>query len=433
MLYHFPQEGVVLIAHEVIKADAAADKDLLDAGEFPELTKETEIVLMIHLQIFTGSGEQTLAVGAYALGELLGAAGVAEVCRGAAYIMDIALEVRVRNHLVRLIDDGLVAAGLDDAALVERQCAEIASAKAAAVAGQTEFDLLNGRDTSGRFVAGVVGPHIGEGVDTIHLLCGQRFLGGILHHIAAFGLIRFYQSFCHIGIGVAVLGVEAFRIGTAALIQCLPGGKDQVIVEIFQGRCFIDGAPDVGQIRDGKAAVQSLGYLQDTAFTHAVEQQVRLGVQQEGTLHFIAPVVIVGKAAKACFDAAHNDGLVGVRAADEVAVNDGGVVRPLAHDAAGGKGVGLAALFGDGIVVHHGVHIAAHHQKAQTGLAQDLDGIGVFPIRLGDDAHFEAGIFQHARDDGMAKGGMVHIGIANDIYKITLFPAPFFHIGPGDG
>ena len=33
----------------------------------------------------------------------------------------------------------------------------------------------------------------------------------------------------------------------------------------------------------------------------------------------------------------------------------------------------------------------------------------------------------------MAKGGVIHIGVADHIYKITLFAAPAFHIGPGNG
>ena len=103
------------------------------------------------------------------------------------------------------------------------------------------------------------------------------------------------------------------------------------------------------------------------------------------------------------------------------------------HDAAGSKCIGLAALLGHGVVVDHGIHVTAHDQKAQTGLAQSPNAVGVLPVRLGYDAHLEACILQHTGDDGVAEGGMVHIGVADNVYKITLFPASALHVGAGNG
>ena len=40
---------------------------------------------------------------------------------------------------------------------------------------------------------------------------------------------------------------------------------------------------------------------------------------------------------------------------------------------------------------------------------------------------------QKAADDGMAKGWMVHVGIAGDINKVTLLPSPDLHISPAHG
>ena len=61
-------------------------------------------------------------------------------------------------------------------------------------------------------------------------------------------------------------------------------------------------------------------------------------------------------------------GRMPVALADEVAVDDRCVIRALSADAAGGEGVGSAMVMGDGIVVDHGVHIAAGNEKAKPRL-----------------------------------------------------------------
>ena len=138
------------------------------------------------------------------------------------------------------------------------------------------------------------------------------------------------------------------------------------------------------------------------------------------------------KPAQACLDAADDDGLAAIGPADEIAVDRHGIVGPLAHDAAGGIGVGLPVGLGDGIVVDHRVHIPAHDQKAQAGFAESVDGGGVLPVRLGEDADLIPCVLQHARDDRMAERGVVDVAVADDIDEIALVPAAPGHIGTGD-
>ena len=126
-------------------------------------------------------------------------------------------------------------------------------------------------------------------------------------------------------------------------------------------------------------------------------------------------------------DAANQNGHILVGLADEVAVDNGGIVRALAHHPAGGKGIGFPPVLGDGIMVYHAVHVAAADQKAQPGAAKHIDGFWIFPVRLGDDAHAVAMALQNPGDDGMTEGGMIHIGIPAYIYKIALFPAAIHH------
>ena len=139
----------------------------------------------------------------------------------------------------------------------------------------------------------------------------------------------------------------------------------------------------------------------------------------------------MGQPPQAGLNAADENGNILIGAADQVAVNDSGVIRPFSHDTARGKGIGFPAVAGDGIVVHHGVHIAARNQKRQPGRSEYIDGFGILPVRLGDDAHAVAVMLQNPADNGVAKGGMIHIGIPNHIYKVALDPSPGFHFLPG--
>ena len=137
--------------------------------------------------------------------------------------------------------------------------------------------------------------------------------------------------------------------------------------------------------------------------------------------------------AQTCLNAADEDGNVLVGLTDKVAVDRGGVVRAFAHDAAGGEGIGFPAVLGDGIVVDHGVHIAAGNQKAQPGTAKNVDGFGIFPIRLRDDANIVAVAFQNPADDGVAEGWVIDVGVADDVHKIADVPSTVEHFPSGNG
>ena len=134
------------------------------------------------------------------------------------------------------------------------------------------------------------------------------------------------------------------------------------------------------------------------------------------------------KAAKACLDAAENDRGMGVRLPDEVAVDHGGIVRTFSYHAAGGVSIGLTAVLADGVVIDHGIHIAAADQEAEPWCAEFVDGVGIFPVGLGEDRDLIARVFQHAADNGVPEGGMVDIGIADDVDEIGLLPAERLHL-----
>ncbi len=128
----------------------------------------------------------------------------------------------------------------------------------------------------------------------------------------------------------------------------------------------------------------------------------------------------MSQSAKAGLDAANNNGHGLIGTANQIAVDHRGIVRPFSHDAAGGKGISIATPFGDGIVIDHGIHVPAGDDKGQTGLAKETDAGIILPVRLGDNAYRKPVGLQNPTDDGMTKGGMIHIGIPDDIYKIQL-------------
>ena len=131
----------------------------------------------------------------------------------------------------------------------------------------------------------------------------------------------------------------------------------------------------------------------------------------------------MAEAAQARLHAANEDRYIAVRLPDAVAVHHHRAIRAHACLAAGGISVIVAALLGHGIVVDHAVDHAGGHQEAQARLAEALEGALVLPVRQAEHRHPVAGLLQHAADDGVPEGRVIHIGLANDIYEIRRIPA----------
>ena len=86
------------IGQNVVKAQTAANEDLLDARDRAEFAKKREVVRVIGDQIFARRREQALPVLTGASRELLFAGRLPEICRGAADIVDVALEIGLARH-----------------------------------------------------------------------------------------------------------------------------------------------------------------------------------------------------------------------------------------------------------------------------------------------------------------------------------------------
>ena len=103
----------------------------------------------------------------------------------------------------------------------------------------------------------MVGTLIGQAVDIVHLLLGQRLGGRVLHHIDLVGVF-FCQAFAVEGIRIAVLGIEAFGIAFPVLPHRGIRRQKHRVIDILFPAHLADRAFHKGDILSRKAAVQSL-------------------------------------------------------------------------------------------------------------------------------------------------------------------------------
>ena len=101
-----------------------------------------------------------------------------------------------------------MAPGLDNPPLVEGEGTEVAASEAAPGAYKAELHLLDCRHPSLTLVARMVGPHIGQGVDFVHLFHSKNMGRRVLDHILRAGLLQHNAS--GEWVGVSVLDGKAF-------------------------------------------------------------------------------------------------------------------------------------------------------------------------------------------------------------------------------
>ena len=140
----------------------------------------------------------------------------------------------------------------------------------------------------------------------------------------------------------------------------------------------------------------------------------------------------MGEPSKTRLNPAQYDGRFLICLPDQIAVHNTGIVRTPAHLPSRSVGVRLPVLFGDTVMVHHGIHISRCHEEAKSWFSVDADALRIPPVRLRDDSHPVPAALQHPADDRMAERRMIHVRIADNIYKINSVPAARFHIRPAD-
>ena len=206
------EEIVVFILEHVVIADARAHEDLFYARYLPQLAQQGEIVRVIGIEIRAGRRRKASPVGAHAAFGLLFARMVSEICRGAADIIYVALEVGEFRQRRDLAYDAFVAAACDHSALMEGQGAEAASAEAAAVVDDRELDLLDGGNAAERLVHRVILLCVRKLGDAVELLCFERHRRGIYDKITPVVLLD-ERPAAH-GVVLGVLKARRVRVET---------------------------------------------------------------------------------------------------------------------------------------------------------------------------------------------------------------------------
>ena len=277
VLHQLPEKGVFFVRQQIVEADAAADEHLFDAGEFPQLAQQGNIVRVVGVHVFAGGGVQALPPAAGTLTQLLFTGRVTEIGGGAADVVDVALEIPVLHHDFRFPEDGFVASGLDDPPLMEGQGAEGAGTEAPPVGNQTELDFLNGGDAPRLFIAGMIGAHVGKVIHRVHFGRGQGLLGRILHHEEI--VVGLRQPLGGEGVAVGVLDFEALGVSAPVGLDLGKGGQGDSGQTVVRRFGFEHRAIDVGDVLHVQPGIQGVGHLHDGLFPHAVHEQVGLTVQ----------------------------------------------------------------------------------------------------------------------------------------------------------
>ena len=204
---------------------------------------------------------------------------------------------------------------------------------------------------------------VGELGHLVHLVGGERRRRRVLHHIDVVG-VGLYQTMPGDGVHILLLHVKAAGVVELVSGKVVPAGQQVVVVDLVERTRAVNGAVDIGDLIDGQPRVECVGDLDNRVLAHAVDEDVGARVEQHRALELVLPVVVVGQATQARLDAADNDGGVLERLTDEIAVDRDGTVGAVPLLAAGGIGVGVAAVLGHRIVVDHGVHVAGADEKA---------------------------------------------------------------------
>ena len=193
------------------------------------------------------------------------------------------------------------------------------------------------------------------------------------------------------------------------------------------------GAPDIGEGINRSAFGQAVRDLHNGPFGIAEQQEVGATVEQNRSPDAITPVVVVGNAAQAGFDATDDNRYVSKGLPESLAIYRHGPVWALAGDIAGRVSIIIAPLFICGVVVNHGVHVAGGHAEEQVGAAEDGEGFGGLPVGLRDHADPEPLRFKHPTDHRHAETGMVYVAVARHDDDVTTVPAQLLHFFSRNG
>ena len=356
---------------------------------------------------------------------------MAEIGRGSPHVVDIALEQGMPGHGLRLGHHAFVAAGGDVPSLVEGQGAEIAAPEAAPVVDDAEAHLLDGGDAPHLIVHGVGLPGEGQGGQGVQLRRLQERGRGVHREIPVGVLLQ--QRPSPDGVVLRVLHAAGLGVGPLVLPHLLEGGQLHIFIGAGTLPLQAGGAPDIREGLRPLPGLQPPGDLQAGPLPHAVGQQVRPGIHQHAAAHLIVPIVVVGEAPEGGLQPPHDHGQAGKSLPHPTRVDDDRPIGPQTRLLAGTVKVLAPTALGRRVMGHHAVQVPGGEHAAELRPSHGPDGLGVVPVRLGQDGHPVARRFQQPADHRRPEGGMVHIGVPGDQQDLVILPAPRSHVQLADG
>ncbi len=69
----------------------------------------------------------------------------------------------------------------------------------------------------------------------------------------------------------------------------------------------MDSAGDIGQFLDGLSCIEAFDYLHRLSFSHAIDQKIGLGIEDDGLSNLVGPVVIMTESSQRCFQPPYDD------------------------------------------------------------------------------------------------------------------------------
>ncbi len=98
----FMEKSIVRIVHQIVKADAGADKNFFHPRDGAQLAKQQKVIAMVDIKVTAWFREQALPVCAGTRPELFFTGWSAEICGRSAHIVNIALKIRLVGKSLRL-------------------------------------------------------------------------------------------------------------------------------------------------------------------------------------------------------------------------------------------------------------------------------------------------------------------------------------------
>ena len=390
----------------------------LGAGSLEEI----EAGLFVDLEHRANRRPET--TGAVTLLALLGVAvaGAVKIGRGSTQVGHRSPESGRGRQLADFLEHRVDAAAGEELALVESESAKGAPARTAPRYNDGILD--GGKTRDGLRVAGMRGPHEGQLIQGVQVGAVDRECRCLLQQ-GPFAVHLHQPTTAVRGLlGLDHLG-QAHQVVLVGL-KLLPGRQDDAVRKICCSRCLAAQkerrAADAGEVPI--ARLKAADDLTHRRLPHAINQHIGLGVGHNGGLEFVFPVIVMGHAAHGGLHATQHHGCTRKGPTGHLGIDYRCMVGATSRNPASAVHIVLPTMPGGRVVREHRIEVARGDADEEAGHPHALDRLDILPIRLSDDAHAQAHVFQNSTDHRRTERRMVDIRIARDDEYIQFRP-PF--------